>query len=131
MRGPRAVLHEHPPLTGDRPEAEDDDRFDRRRMRRSGRSRAVAGARPAARVERAVAIALLGVEIVVAPQLLGGAFAWGVAITGALAGVALLAALFASRGTVLPRVSALGIVLLVAVGWTAIQALPLPCGVAG
>lgn len=69
----------------------------------------------------------LGVCLVVSPQLLGGAYGWGVAISALLAGLACAAAAWTARAdgldAPLDRPSA---VMLGLLAWTAIQAVPLP-----
>lgn len=82
------------------------------------------------RVRRAatyLAPAALGICLVVSPQLLGGAFGWGVAIIAGLAGIACLAAVWTARrdgleaSLDLPAGLLLGLLL-----WTVLQATPLP-----
>lgn len=69
----------------------------------------------------------LAIALIVAPQLIGGVYAWGVAIITTMAGVACVAAAWAARED--DNRSPLGAVGLTAglvLAWTAIQALPLP-----
>lgn len=67
--------------------------------------------------------------MVVGPQLLGGVYGWGIAIITALAGLSALAAFWwaHTEGKVRP-VGLAGSVGAVALGWTVLQAIPLPRG---
>lgn len=82
------------------------------------------------RVRRAVTLIApitLGVCLVVSPQLLGGAYGWGIAIIAALAGIACLAAAWAARADGLKAPLDLPSGALIAVvAWTLVQAMPLP-----
>ena len=82
-------------------------------------------ARPARR--EPIAVFVLGSLFVIAPQLLGGVYPWGVLTTAAVAGLALLAAVWANKRRTELR-GPLWAVFLLALAWTALQALPLPCG---
>lgn len=77
-----------------------------------------------------VASGLLGVTLVVSPQLLGGVFGWGTSIIATLAGASCLAAAWAVRaeGQSALRTGTLGWVALAVLAWTALQAAPLPRG---
>lgn len=76
-----------------------------------------------------VAFGALTLTLVVAPQLLGGVFGWGIALIAALAAITGSLAAAATRGThaLRPWLGALALALL---GWTALQATPLPRAVA-
>ncbi|HEY8430073.1 MAG TPA: O-antigen ligase family protein [Sandaracinaceae bacterium] len=69
----------------------------------------------------------LGVCLVGSPQLLGGAYGWGIAIIAALAGFACLTAAWAARADGLKAPLDLpSAAMLACVAWTLLQALPLP-----
>lgn len=69
----------------------------------------------------------LGLCLIISPQLLGGAYGWGIAIGAALAGLACAIAAWSARAdgstATIDRPSAM---LLVLFAWTAVQALALP-----
>lgn len=74
----------------------------------------------------------LGLCLVVSPQLLGGAYGWGMAITAGLAGVACLTAAWAARADGLKAPVDLPVAALAAVVlWTLVQALPMPRAITG
>src|SRR5688500_606637 len=77
----------------------------------------------------ALALGALGLTIVVAPQLLGGAHDWGTAIISVLAFLSVATAtLLAWRsGTDPPLPALLGLAAFLTL-WTVLQAVPLPCG---
>jgi hypothetical protein len=78
-----------------------------------------------------LAVAAMAVAMLVPPQLLGGVEGWAIGITAALALVALGATHWALRGAVpVDYRRPLLVVVLGCAAWTAVQALPLPCGVA-
>ncbi|MCB9591650.1 MAG: O-antigen ligase family protein [Sandaracinaceae bacterium] len=79
------------------------------------------------RVGAWTAIALLGLLVIGAPQLLGGVFGWGIAIITALAGVACLAAAWVAR-TEDPQapLGPVGLAALLTWGWTVLQVIPWP-----
>ncbi len=84
--------------------------------------RAVTSAAPAA----------LGICLVVSPQLLGGAYGWGISIIAALAGTACLLASWAARSDGLKAPLDLpSAALFACVAWTVLQAVPLPRGLTG
>src|SRR5688572_21091625 len=93
------------------------------------RSRARRRRREGARRAAWVALGILGVLLVVAPQLLGGVFDWAVAITSVLAVVSLAVAAFATRKDTTAWPRRILVVACLAVVWTGVQSLPLPCGV--
>lgn len=70
--------------------------------------------------------ALLGLAIVVSPQLFGGAFPWAVVTIAALALVALGAAVWVRRRSASPVVDGVFAMMFVAWAWTCLQAIPLP-----
>lgn len=82
------------------------------------------------RVRRVVTWAaptLLTAAVVVAPQLLGGVFGWGVAIVSGMCGAACLAAAWAAaKDERAPPLGAVGLTALGATLFTALQVLPLP-----
>ena len=70
---------------------------------------------------------LLGLTVIVGPQLLGGAYGWGISIIAGVAGAACLAAAWTARadGQKIPM-TLVGWAAIGALAWTALQALPLP-----
>lgn len=77
----------------------------------------------------AVAVGLLALALVVPPQLLGGIEGWAIGLTASLALVALAACHVATVPILeVPYRWPLLAVMLALVGWTALQAMPLPCG---
>jgi hypothetical protein len=75
-----------------------------------------------------VASIALGLLVVIAPQLLGGVFGWGMSIIATLAGVAVILAAWSARRA---SFGTLVLVALVVLAWTAVQALPLPRMITG
>ena len=73
-----------------------------------------------------VALALLWLLALGAPELLGGVFPWGMLSIAATAVIAFATALWAARRR-LPAPSLLDAAMLVALSFTALQAVPLPC----
>ena len=108
------------PPTSTPPRAE---RTTKKRKRRGSRNG------PATRlVPMAVAEIALGAVLILAPELLGGALPWTVALIAALCALAFvlvfLAASHRIQGTKIPMIAIVGIV---ALAWTGVQAAPLPC----
>src|SRR5687767_208674 len=64
------------------------------------------------------ALALLGVHVVLAPQLLGGVFDWGVAVSGVTAILSLAAATFATRAATTPWPRMILLLAGVVLAWT-------------
>jgi tetratricopeptide (TPR) repeat protein len=73
-----------------------------------------------------VALWMLAGTVVIAPQLLGGRFGWGITIIALLAGGCCATAGWSARGTIRGRVPWMVLVMIALVAWTAFQALPLP-----
>lgn len=92
-------------------------------VRRRTNPRAHSNRRSAARW---LAVGLLGSHVVLAPQLLGGTLPWAMTLTALSAVVCLAAAAYACDALD-SRVPALLWVSLSLLGWTALQALPMPC----
>lgn len=82
--------------------------------------------RARSRPRETFALITLGALVTIAPQLLGGAYPVGVLVIAELSALALGAALWASDGRVRVR-GLLLIAFMVALAWTVVQALPLPC----
>ena len=78
-------------------------------------------------------VALAGVTLLVllGPMLLGGAFPWATSVLAGLAAATLFACGLSSSTTQEERAPAVFAMALVLVGWTALQALPLPVVVTG
>lgn len=69
----------------------------------------------------------LGACLVVSPQLIGGAYGWGISIIALLAGLACGLAVWVARADGLKSpIDSPTIVVLLALAWTAVQAVPLP-----
>ncbi|MFW6023803.1 MAG: O-antigen ligase family protein, partial [Myxococcota bacterium] len=78
-----------------------------------------------------LAWAALALALVVPPQLLGGIDGWAIGSTVLLALLALGAAQYATRGAwAVPYRHPLLLAMLVLLGWTALQAMPIPCALA-
>lgn len=75
------------------------------------------------------ALSVFGLTIVGGPLLLGGAVEWAIWAIAGMSALSLLAAIAVRQPSVLEARLPLGIVFIVAIGWTAIQAVPLPCAV--
>jgi len=94
-------------------------RGDRRRRRRAWRRRA----------PEWTALASLAATVVIGPQLLGGVYGWGIAILTALAGLSALSAFWWAHVEGKRRpVGLAGAIGIVGLGWTLLQAVPLPRG---
>src|SRR5262245_57376807 len=95
----------------------------RRGARGSGRSRT-----PRSRSYRLrFALVLFGTHLIGAPLLLGGVYAWGMVAIACSALCCLLASAYA-RSDLRADPSAVVWTSVLLLGWTALQAMPLPCG---
>jgi hypothetical protein len=75
-----------------------------------------------------IALVVVGAALAIAPQLLGGVYPWGILIISTLAAIALATTIWVNQGRTQLR-GPLWAVALLALAWTVVQALPLPCGV--
>ncbi|MBK8169291.1 MAG: O-antigen ligase family protein [Sandaracinaceae bacterium] len=73
------------------------------------------------------ALSVFGVTLVGCPLLLGGATPWAVWASAGLSALSLLSAIAVRQPSVYEARLPLAIALVVALGWTTLQALPLPC----
>ncbi len=102
--------------------------MDDHRPRRSPRSPGRRAHTKKTRLYR-VALAALGAELFLAPQLFGGVFSWTIWAIAGLATISAITAAWAVDHDVGEIRMPLGVAVLGALVWTCIQAAPLPCGV--
>jgi tetratricopeptide (TPR) repeat protein len=87
--------------------------------------------RPSRPWSEQLAIGALGVTTIAAPLLFGGVLGWTVPVIAAMAALSVLAAAVAGWGSARPLPHGLLLLaLVIGVLWTALQAVPIPCGIA-
>jgi len=74
-----------------------------------------------------LALGMLGVLVIVAPLLFGGAFQWTILVIAGLSFLTLIVTIWAERELLPQRTPAVVMAIVAAAAWTCAQACPLPC----